>query len=1286
MRRAWTIALGIGPIGVAAGDDLADFSNNLAQDLGPLLALFGESVTRQYLSESTTILDYLIFALCPLGIITAIVSAIRVCGHPSLRAFIGRSQEGNGVVEAELCTSTSRDVSELFNQGAITRVLGRANVLELVSVENNAGSATRRNVMLFQDYLEKAHEGREEWKQMDGLFRTHIKRDDVRPSFAPRPNLSLNVGIKRQPLWVFTLVAVAGLVFQAGVIVLAGIGSWKLGWNVSDSSDSSSKDYAPRMFISGTLLLCLGMFSCAATVGQATSEVTYRRRKSMPSTTRLVWLQPGQQVVGDQSFDPYVHIEDPSKPIDYWTSSRKLPTGVAFQALAFLAALVTLVGYVLQFIGLRGMKAWVSIAQLGVTLLMAFLRSLLRMQRLGPKDNGFAHLPDLYDFYSNLASRPLNGFGTTATVVFINTRILEQEESSLRWVPMPHALASEGLQIISAELDDDTLDVGDTQQDLNLWLEPSALGFLQVKLIVSEDDTCGYTDLWWMERPFSGTFRKHREREARAPNYVRFFGWHVVYESLGLKPWEPMRCARTRKKGSGQSVGTDPVTIRIQCAPEWNRSLLSLCSANLYTCLVRSLATLGEMARSTIIEHHGMIQMQNPDVSTMVKAFVDNGLGTDTEAMMSIVPALRDRIRPRREDIYASILEGADMHRKAGEWDRSQALLRWACHEYTQTRGQDREMSTEDSGTAFTRILQKTGELYRWSLAGNPSSKRREFGLGGIKWMVESYGSASSLNWIDSSKMQGDGGHERAEAYGREIVEIVDRYKSLAEAIETTRKPAPPPRGEEHPLLRAIKNRDRIEALHQLCYIETGQFGSTTLRPVLPLAVRNGWNEVVDAILELKGNIDSQDEDGRTAVSHCAELGDETTLKDFLKLGAFGDLADTRERTPLHWAASSGQSGAVRLLIQTGQVDSGRPNKEGDTALWCALRKNHLSVVEALTDAGVSVEQPCKNNETPLLWAAQEGRAEVIGALLKAGANVCRADKDLQSPLYSAAARGHTDAVKALIENNAKLDQVCDLGRTPLLKAAEGGHSQVVKVLLDAGADVRHLDSAGWCSLSRAAERGCVPAIVDLLNHGAELDRVGVQDKTPLAYAVIRHGYKDAAALLLEKGANANRVDIAGQSWLFWAATKGYEGIVQLLLDNGAEVDRQSNIGATPLFAAAESGHDAIVRLLIASGANVDHQVSKYRQTSLTRAAERGNVRVVEELLRGGAAVDLTDSWDQTPLVHACEKGHEKIVQVLVDNGADINHVDRFGRTPSSSAAQNYKGAIVKYLAGKGAI
>jgi hypothetical protein len=81
--------------GVAAGW-WEDFSNSLFTDITPVISLFGEAPTKQFLSESTTMLDYFISAMAPLGILTAVVSAIRVRGGSSLRAFIGWAQESLG--------------------------------------------------------------------------------------------------------------------------------------------------------------------------------------------------------------------------------------------------------------------------------------------------------------------------------------------------------------------------------------------------------------------------------------------------------------------------------------------------------------------------------------------------------------------------------------------------------------------------------------------------------------------------------------------------------------------------------------------------------------------------------------------------------------------------------------------------------------------------------------------------------------------------------------------------------------------------------------------------------------------------------------------------------------------------------------------------------------------------------------------------------------------------------------------------------------------------------------
>jgi len=368
-------------------------------------------MTKQYLSESTTFLDYFIFAMAPIGILTAIISTIRVCGHSSLRAFIGRSQEGDGTVEAELCTSTSRDVCELFNRGGITRVLGKPEILELIYLPQN------RSLDLLQEYLNKSETAAEKgvcswWQREGGSSSTKAKKDShgKGPFFAPNPNLSLNVGIVKPQNWVLYAIATTGLILQAGVLALAGTGVWILGWNLNGVLESSaSRDYAPIMFITGTILMCNGMWSCASLIGQTTHEVRFRRVKPLDpaipaNPPRLLWLQPGPQKIGDQSFDPFAYFEDTaSNPLHTWTSSRK-DLDERFETYTFFAVLAVLIEYLMQFIGLRGMKAWVSLAQLGITLMMSILRGCLRMQRLGRNDNMLLTTPDM------VAGTNLTGF------------------------------------------------------------------------------------------------------------------------------------------------------------------------------------------------------------------------------------------------------------------------------------------------------------------------------------------------------------------------------------------------------------------------------------------------------------------------------------------------------------------------------------------------------------------------------------------------------------------------------------------------------------------------------------------------------------------------------------------------------------------------------------------------------------------------------------------------------------------------------------------------------------
>ena len=456
-------------------DNVGDFTNDLASDIGPLLALFGENMTIQYLSESTSFLDYFIFAMAPIGIITAIVSTIRLCGHASFRAFIGRSQEGEGAVESELCTSTSRDVCELFTKGGVQRVLGRPSILELVYIDHDgdtsltkasqsndeAGLYLSRNYFEDHTVSENAH-----WKRIDSIPTTQPRGKPTNgASFAPNPNLSLNVGVRKQPSWVFWVIAVTGLILQVGVAVLAGVGVWILGWNLNES-EGSAKNYAPIMYVSGTVMLCFGMWSCAALIGQTTDEIRFKRLNlASAHQSRLLWLQPGPQIIGDQSFDPFAYFEDTKKdPLRVWTSSSKSFPDV-FELYTVFAIVITLAGYVVQFIGLRGMKGWVSLAQLGITIVMSLLRGLLRIKRLGRNDNKLGTMPDLVAGHeldwlaSNIVSRkPQEDFFWHITGQYENAYVMGDHKTDS--ISEPNADGNGSMRIRSDSAKQPTQKVG----------------------------------------------------------------------------------------------------------------------------------------------------------------------------------------------------------------------------------------------------------------------------------------------------------------------------------------------------------------------------------------------------------------------------------------------------------------------------------------------------------------------------------------------------------------------------------------------------------------------------------------------------------------------------------------------------------------------------------------------------------------------------------------------------------------------------------------------------------
>ncbi|PTB63396.1 hypothetical protein BBK36DRAFT_1181810, partial [Trichoderma citrinoviride] len=378
-----------------------DFTNNLATDLTPLIALFGEQATKQFLSESTTVIDNFIFAMAPLGILTGVVSAIRVCGSPSLRAFIGRAQEGGGIAEAELCSSTSRDVCELYHNGAIIRVFGRPKILEVVYdpllEANEDGDKREFGINISREYFQKTILNDNRWQEKglddsdDEAENRLSSANDSSNDFAPNPNLSLNIGIVERSSWVYITAAIFGFFAQSSVIVLAAVVKYQLKWK---KNDSTIDPWAfPFVFV-GTVCVSLGMFFCATLVNDSTKERVFKRKddpngQHVSQGPMLYVIQPGNQVVGDQTFDPFLFSKSTNS---YITSWKAPPPSIEVSVL--IATLITTMGFVFQFVGLRALHSIVSLLQLAITIMMSIVRALLRTQRLSIEANALRDRPD----------------------------------------------------------------------------------------------------------------------------------------------------------------------------------------------------------------------------------------------------------------------------------------------------------------------------------------------------------------------------------------------------------------------------------------------------------------------------------------------------------------------------------------------------------------------------------------------------------------------------------------------------------------------------------------------------------------------------------------------------------------------------------------------------------------------------------------------------------------------------------------------------------------------------
>lgn len=146
----------------------------------------------------------------------------------------------------------------------------------------------------------------------------------------------------------------------------------------------------------------------------------------------------------------------------------------------------------------------------------------------------------------------------------------------------------------------------------------------------------------------------------------------------------------------------------------------------------------------------------------------------------------------------------------------------------------------------------------------------------------------------------------------------------------------------------------------------------------LILAMREGSMKVFPVLLNARGiDLEQQARNGDTALMIAAFKANMPAVQALLAKGA---AVNKSGWTALHYAAASGDSEIVKILVQKGaELDAPSPNKT--TPMMMAARGGFIYSVKVLSDAGADASLKNDVGMTAIDFARENGSTDIVDGL-----------------------------------------------------------------------------------------------------------------------------------------------------------------------------------------------------------------------------------------------------------------------------------------------------------------
>ena len=199
-----------------------------------------------------------------------------------------------------------------------------------------------------------------------------------------------------------------------------------------------------------------------------------------------------------------------------------------------------------------------------------------------------------------------------------------------------------------------------------------------------------------------------------------------------------------------------------------------------------------------------------------------------------------------------------------------------------------------------------------------------------------------------------------------------------------------------------------------------------------------------------------------------------------------------------------------------------------------------------------------------------------------------------------------------------------------------------------------------------------------LIENGYDINAADSEGLTPLSHAA-KEDYAEMVDLLIQRGADVNKVCNQRKSSLWYACFKGALGVVEKLVNCGAILDSRDKDGMTVLSVCALHGKDKIALALLGYRSSVHAKCNRDR-TPLWYAVERCSIDVIRRLVEQGSNIDEFDDEGMSCLMRAASLGRNEVVELLLGCGADRTKVSKLGRTALSFAVEKCSKQTIKNL------